>query len=205
MDSKWLDWAIELQATAQAGLYYTKDPFDRERFQRIREISAEILSQKSGLDLERVEGLFCNETGYQTPKMDTRAAVFQEEKILLVRERIDGKWSLPGGWMDVNQSIRSNVVKEVREEAGLEVIPKKIIALQDRRKRNPPPVAFGICKVFVLCEAVGGAFLPNTETTEMGYFALDGLPPLSETRNTTQQVEMCFRAAKDENWTVIFD
>ena len=107
--------------------------------------------------------------------------------------------------MDVNQSIRSNVVKEVREEAGLEVIPKKIIALQDRRKRNPPPVAFGICKVFVLCEAVGGAFLPNTETTEMGYFALDGLPPLSETRNTTQQVEMCFRAAKDENWTVIFD
>lgn len=205
MDSKWLDWAIELQATAQAGLYYTKDPFDRERFQRIREISAEILSQKSGLDLERVEGLFCNETGYQTPKMDTRAAVFQEEKILLVRERIDGKWSLPGGWMDVTQSIRSNVVKEVREEAGLEVIPKKIIALQDRRKRNPPPVAFGICKVFVLCEAVGGAFLPNTETTEMGYFALDGLPPLSETRNTTQQVEMCFRAAKDENWTVIFD
>ena len=205
MDSKWLDWAIELQATAQAGLYYTKDPFDRERFQRIREISAEILSQKSGLDLERVEGLFCNETGYQTPKMDTRAAVFQEGKILLVRERIDGKWSLPGGWMDVNQSIRSNVVKEVREEAGLEVIPNKSIALQDRRKRNPPPVAFGICKVFVLCEAVGGAFLPNTETTEMGYFALDGLPPLSETRNTTQQVEMCFRAAKDENWTVIFD
>lgn len=145
MDSQWLDWAIELQATAQAGLYYTKDPFDKERFQRIREIAAEILSQKSGLDLERVEGLFCSETGYQTPKMDTRAAVFQEEKILLVRERIDGRWSLPGGWMDVNQSIRSNVVKEVREEAGLEVIPKRIIALQDRRKRNPPPIAFGIC------------------------------------------------------------
>jgi len=146
MDKSWLDWVIELQATAQAGLYYSKDVYDLERFERIREIAAEMMSMKSGLSVETVKDLFCSETGYQTPKMDTRAAVFQDGKILLVKEKATDTWSLPGGWVDVNESVKSNAIKEVREEAGLEVEAVKLIAVQDRDKHNKPRYAYGICK-----------------------------------------------------------
>ncbi|MBE6050787.1 MAG: NUDIX domain-containing protein [Clostridium sp.] len=125
---QWLDWAIELQAIAQTGLQYSKDRFDLERFQRIRDISAEIMRQKSDLSLDKVKSLFCNETDFQTPKLDTRAAIFKDNKILLVKEKLGGKWSLPGGWVDINQSIESNTIKEVKEEAGLTVSTEKLIA-----------------------------------------------------------------------------
>ena len=108
---KWLKWAKELQFLAQVGLAYTKDDFDKERFERIRAIAAEMMSLQSGLPLEQVQGLFCNETGFQTPKLDTRAAIFADNKILLVKEK-NGTWSMPGGWVDVMQTIKSNTVKE---------------------------------------------------------------------------------------------
>ena len=115
MDEKlWLNWAIELQSLAQAGMTYGKDIYDRERYERIREISAEIIAHKSEIPVETVKDLFCNETGYQTPKLDTRAAIFKDDKILLVREN-NGKWSLPGGWVDVNVSVKENAIKEVKE------------------------------------------------------------------------------------------
>ena len=117
---RWLEWAKELQFIAQAGLTYSRDDFDLERFARIREISAEIMAARSRLSLDEVKGLFCNETGFQTPKIDTRGVIFRDGKILLVKEK-SGGWSLPGGWMDVNQTIRSNTEKEVKEEAGLDV------------------------------------------------------------------------------------
>ena len=120
---QWLKWAVELQALAQAGLFYGRDKYDRERYQRIRDIAAEMMARETRLPLERVKDLFCGETGYQTPKLDTRAAVFQEGKILLVQEE-DGRWSLPGGWADVDISVGENTVKEVKEEAGLDVVPK---------------------------------------------------------------------------------
>ena len=164
----WLDWAKELQFIAQAGLTYSKDPFDLERFQRIREISAEIVSRQTGLSFERVTDLFCGETGFQTPKLDTRAAIFQDGKILLVEER-DGTWSLPGGWVDVNQTVKTNTEKEVLEEAGLEVEAVRLLALQDRNLHNRPPYAYNVCKAFVLCEIKGGSFRPNIET--QGYYA----------------------------------
>lgn len=138
---KWLEWAKELQFLAQVGLTYTKDDFDKERYERIRAIAAEMMSLQSGLPLERVQDLFCNETGFQTPKMDTRAAIFSGNKILLVKEK-NGKWSMPGGWVDVMQTIKSNTVKEVREEAGLDVEAVRIIAMQDRNKHNQPPYAY---------------------------------------------------------------
>lgn len=116
----WLQWAIELQSLAQAGLTYGKDVYDKERYERIREISAEILSHMSDIPTETVKTLFCNEIGYQTPKIDTRAAIFKEDKILLVHEN-NGTWSLPGGWCDVNVSVRENTIKEVKKEAGLDV------------------------------------------------------------------------------------
>ena len=201
---KWLDWAVELQALAQAGLFYSKDIYDIERFRRIRDIAAEMLVFPSGLPMERVRDLFCNETGYQTPKLDTRAAVFQNDRILLVQER-NGLWSLPGGWVDVDLSIGENTVKEVREEAGLDVTAKHIIAVQDRKKHNPEIYAYNICKIFVLCELVGGEFRENSETIATGFFSMDDLPLLSENKNTAKQIQMCFDAYHAEHWDVVFD
>ena len=202
--SPWLDWAVELQALAQAGLHYGKDPFDIERFQRIRDIAAEMLARGTDLPLETVTDLFCCESGYQTPKLDTRAAVFQNGRILLVREN-DGRWSLPGGWVDVNVSVGENTVKEVREEAGLEVIPRRVIAVQDREKHNRPVYAWKICKIFVLCALAGGEFRPNSETTASGYFSLEDLPPLAEEKTTAEQVRMCFEAYRAETWETLLD
>lgn len=204
MNSQWLEWAVELQALAQAGLEYGRDKYDLERYERIREISAEMMSAQTGLPVEQVKGLFCNETGYQTPKLDTRAAIFQEDKILLVQES-DGRWSLPGGWVDVNVSVGENAVKEVREEAGLDVAPKLVIALQDRNRRNRPRSAYGICKVFVLCDLLGGSFRPNLETLDSGYFPLDGLPELAEEKTTAEQIRMCFDACRAEHWQTLLD
>ena len=154
--------------------------------------------------MEKVQDLFCCETGYQTPKLDTRAAIFQEGKILLVQER-DGRWSLPGGWVDVDCSIAENAVKEVREEAGLEASADFLIAVQDREKHNRPVYAWKICKIFVLCDLAGGEFRPNSETTESGYFSRSELPPLAEEKNTEEQVRMCFEAHRAETWETLFD
>lgn len=203
-NEQWLNWAVELQSLAQAGLFYGKDPYDRERYLRIREISAEMICHKSGISAQQVHHLFCSETGYQTPKLDTRAAVFQDEKILLVQEN-SGKWALPGGWVDVNLSVRENTVKEVREEAGLEVSADRIIAVQDREKHNKPVYAYKICKIFVLCSLLGGEFRKNTETIASGFFAPDALPELAEEKNTRDQIRMCFDAYHDPLWSVQFD
>ena len=201
---QWLEWAKELQFIAQAGLTYTKDLFDKERFERIREISAEIMSLQSKLPLSEIKDLFCNETGFQTPKLDTRAAIFKDNKILLVEEN-DGTWSMPGGWVDVLESIGSNTRKEVREEAGLNVTPERIIAIQDRNLHNRPRYAYGVCKVFVLCRVNGGAFEENIETIASRYFSLEELPRLAEEKCSREQIEMCFQAYQDPNWKVVFD
>ena len=202
---KWLKWAIEIQSLAQAGLAYTNNVYDIERYERLREISAEIISEKSDLNLEKTKDLFCNETGYQTPKIDTRAAIFKDDKILLVHEN-NGTWSLPGGWCDVLESVKSNTVKEVREETGLDAVAKKIIAVQDRNKHNKPIYAYGVCKIFVLCDVISGKFEKNIETTEIKYFSLEDLPDnLAEEKTNKEQIEMCFKAFKDANWQVQFD
>ena len=202
---KWLKWAIEIQSLAQAGLEYTDHVYDIERYERLREISAEIISEKTNLNMEKVKGLFCNEEGYQTPKIDTRAAIFKDNKILLVHEN-NGTWSLPGGWCDVLETVKTNTIKEVKEETGLDVETIKIISIQDRNKHNKPIYAYGVCKIFVLCNVIGGEFVENIETTEIEYFPLDELPnSLAEEKTTKEQIEMCFKAYKDENWQVQFD
>lgn len=201
---KWLEWAIELQSLAQAGLTYGKDIYDKERYERIRDISAEIVSNYTDIEIEKVKDLFCNEIGYQTPKLDTRAAIFEEGKILLVREN-NGKWSLPGGWVDVNVSVKENTIKEVKEESGLDVSADKIIAVQDRAKHNLPVYAYGVCKVFVLCSVLGGQFVENIETTEFQYFGEFEIPELAEEKNNLEQIKMCFRAYRSENWETEFD
>ena len=203
-NTQWLDWAKELQFIAQSALAYCKDSFDRERFKRVREISAEIMSAYSGLSIEKVNNLFCNESGFQTPKLDTRSAIFDNGKILLVHEK-DGTWSLPGGWVDALETIKSNTEKEVKEEAGLDVVATRVIAIQDRNKHNTPPLAYNICKVFVLCEKIGGELTANIETIESKYFGMDELPNLSDDKKTKAQIAMCFEAYNNPDWQVEFD
>ena len=162
-NAKWLQWAVELQSLAQAGLTYSKDPYDIERFNRIREISAEILAHQSDMPLEKVRDLFCCESGYQTPKLDSRAAIIQGGKILLVQEN-DGRWAMPGGWVEVNLSIMENTIKEAREEAGVAVLPRRIVAVQEAERHCRMTYAHKVCKVFLLCTLLGGQFQKNIET-----------------------------------------
>ena len=198
------EWARELQSIAQAGLWYGKDDFDRERYRRVREIAAEMMAERTGLPLEKVKDLFCGDTGYQTPKIDTRAAIVADGKILLVRER-SGLWSMPGGWCDYNLSPAENTIKEAREEAGLEIEILRLISAQDRAKHNRPLYAYNIVRLFYLCRAVGGQFEKNIETSESGWFAGDELPPLAEEKCTAAQVRMCLDAARAETWEALFD
>ena len=202
---QWLKWAIELQSLAQSALYWCKDVYDIERFQRIREISAEIMAAKTGLNLDKVNDLFCNETGYQTPKIDTRAAVIREGKILLVQEKT-GKWAMPGGWCDVDQSPAANTVKEAREEAGMDVRVTRLVSAEDQDIHNFPPNAYKIIKLMFLCEPLGGEFQPNAETVASGWFAENELPePMANEKCTAEQVRLCFEASRAANWETRFD
>lgn len=204
MNEKWLEWAIELQSLAQAGLTYGKDIYDKERYGRIRDISAEMMALKTDISIEKVKDLFCNEIGYQTPKLDTRAAIIENEKILLVREN-NGKWSLPGGWVDVNVSVKENIIKETKEEAGLDVKVDKIIAVQDRAKHNSPVYAYGVCKIFALCTVIGGKFADNIETTDFQYFSENEIPELATEKNNEEQIRMCFEAYHSKYWETLLD
>ena len=163
-----------------------------------------MLSYKTEIPKEKVKDLFCNEIGYQTPKIDTRAAIFENDKILLVKEK-NGTWSLPGGWVDVNVSVKENTEKEVKEEAGLTVTADLVIAVQDREKHNLPVYVYKVCKIFMLCTVMGGSFEPNSETTESCYFGLDELPELAEEKNNAEQIRMCFDAYHAKNWKTLID
>lgn len=202
----WKKWAQELQFLSQCSLAYSKDKFDRERSERIREIACEMLSYKYDIPVEKVKLDFAGELGYQTPKVETRAAVIKDNKILLVKEQFDSKWALPGGYQDVNMSIKENAIKEASEEAGAVVNPVKIIAVLDYNRHHHVNFPFGMVKVFVLCEYVSHSFVENTETLGAEFYSLDELPELSTTRTTKKQLEMCFDCYNNiENWETIFD
>lgn len=200
MDNRlFLTWTKDLQSIAQAGLYYGKDVFDRERYEKIREISAQMMSEISDLDVGKVKDLFCNEIGYQTPKIDTRSAIFKNDRILLVREK-NGTWSLPGGWCDYNVSVAENAVKETREESGFDVKVIRLIAVRDRAKHNSPLYPYGVCKMFFECSITGGEFKENSETTAVDFFTENSLPDLATEKNNEEQLKMCFKAHRDEHW-----
>ena len=205
MNDKWLDFAIRIQSIAQAGIQYGKDQYDKERYEELRKIAAEMISEKTDISVEKVYDLFCNETGYQTPKVDTRAAVFMDDKILLVHEN-NGTWSLPGGWCDVDQSIASNTEKEVKEEAGFTVKAEKLIAVQDWRKHNVTNYAYGVVKAFVMCRYESGNFEKNIETTEIAFFGKDEIPDyLAVEKCTREQIIMCFEAYEKPEMPTLFD
>lgn len=163
---------------------YSNDRYDIERFNQIRNLSIEILNEYTDIDNKKIKNLFCNETGYQTPKIDIRGAIFKEDKILLVKETIDGWWVMPGGWVEVNLSIRENIIKEVKEESGVNISPKRIIAILDRKKHNTSPSPYGIYKIFVLCDSIDGQYKSNIGTEKSEFFDRNNLPQLSLLRNT---------------------
>lgn len=184
---------------------YGRDPYDKERYEELRLIAAEMVSERTDIPVVKIQDLFCNEEGYQTPKIDTRAAIFRDGKILLVHEN-NGTWSLPGGWCDVNQSVASNVIKEAKEETGLDVLAQRLIAVQDWRRHNVCNYAYGVVKIFVLCGILGGAFEENIETTEIRYFGREELPDrLAVEKTTREQIELCFDAYNDKDWVTLFD
>ena len=150
-----IEWAKRLQSLAQAGLTYGKDNFDLERYQEIRDISAEIMAYKSDLPIQKVKDLFCNEIGYQTPKLGTRAAIFKDNKILLVQEN-DGSWSLPGGWCEVNMSVKENCIKEAKEESGLDIEVERVIGINDQNKHSKAIYPYNVVHVLFLFKPLGG-------------------------------------------------
>lgn len=200
----WLNWITELQAIAQNGLTFVRDVYDKERYLRLREISAEMMAHVTDTPIEKVRELFCYERGYQTPKIDVRAAMVEDGKILLVQEN-SGKWSIPGGWCDINLSVKENAVKEAREEAGLDIEVGRVVALQDRSKHNFPPQLSSICKVFVLCKVLGGSFQANSETLASGWFSPDALPEMDNGKTTAEQVALCIEASRAEYWETRID
>jgi ADP-ribose pyrophosphatase YjhB (NUDIX family) len=205
MDNKWLKWATELQSIAQSGLTFSTDRYDLDRYEQIRSISIDIIHEYTDIDHNKIRDLFASETGYQTPKIDIRAAVIQGNKILMVNEKVDGKWSLPGGWADVNTSVSESAIRECLEEAGAVVRAKRIIAIHLGNKHNNHLFPFTIYKIFVECELIEFTFKENTETLGAEFFEADKLPELSFERNNPDQIKMCFNAKNSEVFETIFD
>jgi len=205
-EPEWLTWARKLQSIAQIGLAYAQSPFDRERYETIRRLSVEILERYTGIERARLTQLFAGEGGYQTPKVDVRVAVVRDGSILLVQQKGEGLWSLPGGWVDVDTSLREAAVKEAHEEAGADVQPEKLIALLDRRKQNLDAFPYAIVTAFVGCSISGEvAFRENAETAAAAFFPVDALPPLSPLRTNRELILMCHRSMS-EGWPhTVFD
>lgn len=189
---KWLEIAQSLQSIAQAGLTYTENKYDVERYEQIMQLSKDILSDFSEIRMEKLHDIFKLEKGYLTPKVDVRAVIFREQKILMVKETSDGKWALPGGWADVGLTASEVVVKEVQEESGLDVSTVKLLAVFDKKCHPHPPEIYYVYKLFFLCKEIGGTLKTGIETSEVGFFESNELPDLSTDRNTLSQIELMF-------------
>ncbi len=207
-DPDWLTWTRELQAIAQTGLAFVRDPYDRERYEMLRSLAARIMAAHTAAPAERIEGLFAGESGYATPKVDVRGAVFDNRhRLLMVREVADGgRWTLPGGWADVNLTPAENVIKEVSEESGFQVRVRKLAAAWDRTRQGHPSGVFSCCKLFFICDIVGGAAETGPETLEVAWFAEGELPDdLSLGRVLPGQLQRMFVHASDGALPTDFD
>jgi ADP-ribose pyrophosphatase YjhB (NUDIX family) len=201
----WLTVGRELKAIAQIGLTFSQDAFDRQRYERIRELSATLFAHGSDGDAAKLLDLFQLDAGYATPKVDVRGAAFREGRVLMVREVSDGGWTLPGGWADVNQTAAQCVVREISEESGFQARAVKLAAVHDYRKRHPPRHIDSIYKMFFICVLTGGSARPSHETSEVAFFARSELPMLSMGRTTPEQIELMFRHAERPDLPTDFD
>jgi ADP-ribose pyrophosphatase YjhB (NUDIX family) len=207
MSVKWLNWAQQLQAIAQNGFTYCENPYDLERYRQGRQIAAEMMAAHADVEPSFVSRLFAKEEGYATPKVDVRGAVFQGDKILLVKEREDGCWTLPGGWVDVGESPSEAVVREVYEESGYQTKALKLLALYDRNhpRHGHPPLRHHVYKLFFQCEIIGGAPAPNLETSTVEFFSIEKIPELSLTRVVPSQIVRLFEHYHHSGWQTDFD
>jgi ADP-ribose pyrophosphatase YjhB (NUDIX family) len=201
----WMEWTKRLAAIAQSGLTYARDPFDIERYEALRKLAADVVAEHTGRAAIDVEEFFRRDSGYATPKIDVRGVVFRAGEVLLVRERSDGGWTLPGGWADVLDSPSSAIEREIREESGFEARATKILAIFDRNRHPHPPQAFHVWKVFIRCEITGGSARDSLETDAAAFFARDALPELSTTRVTENQLALMFAHLDDPLRPAEFD
>jgi len=201
----WLNIAKRLEAIAQIGLTYSQDDYDTERYHEIRDISHQVFNHYTDTPLEKIQNLFSGENGYPTPKVDVRGVIFQDKKILLVKEKLDGMWALPGGWADIGYTPSEVVVKEVKEEAGLEIAPVKLLAVFDKKCHAHPPSALHVYKMFILCTINGGTLNPGMETLGAEFFSQDKLPELSIERNTPEQIHLLFKNRLNPEAPTLFD
>ncbi len=201
----WLEVAKRIQAIAQNGLTYSEGMYDIDRYQELRDISVKILNQITDTPIQKIEDLFASETGYQTPKVDIRGVVIEDDKILMIKEEQDGKWSLPGGWADINFSPAEIVCKEIYEEAGIHVKTNRLLAICDKHKHPHPPDPYHAYKFFFLCERTGGEIKTGMETLDVGFFEENKLPELSEGRVTQSQIELVYKLYRNPNLPTYFD
>jgi ADP-ribose pyrophosphatase YjhB (NUDIX family) len=202
-----LQWARKVQAIAQNGLTFTRDPFDRERYEQLQELVTTILTSHLPITPDQLQALWVGDDGYATPKIDVRGGVFDQDKVLLVRERSDGKWTLPGGWVDIGDGPSFAVEREIREESGYLAKAVKLAALFD--KNNPahghPPGIHHIYKLFFLCELTGGTPTTSNETDGVDFFPVSSLPPLSTGRATQSEIERLYQHHLNRGLPTDFD
>jgi ADP-ribose pyrophosphatase YjhB (NUDIX family) len=201
----WLGLARELQAIAQSGLHYAQDKYDQQRYDRLRALATEMMAMGAGVAAAQIADLFRQDVGYATPRIAVRGAVFRDDRILMVRETSDGRWSPPGGWCDVNQTAAQCVEREIEEESGFTARAVKLAAIWDRRRHGHPPAPFAIYHMFFLCELTGGAPRPSLETSEIGFFAEDALPELSPGRIQPAQIHRMFAHHRQPDLPTEFD
>jgi ADP-ribose pyrophosphatase YjhB (NUDIX family) len=201
----WLGVARELQGLAQTGLHFAQDPFDRLRYERVRALATEMMAMGSGAAVAQIADLFRQDLGYATPRIGVRGAAFRDGKILMVREVTDGRWAVPGGWCDVNQTAGQCIEREIREESGFTARAIKVAAVWDKHRQGAPPSPISIYQIFFLCELTGGAAQPSIETSEIGFFAEDELPDLSPGRNQPHQIRRMFEHYRRPDLPTDFD
>ena len=188
-----LEWARKVQAIAQNGLAFTRDPFDRERYTQLAELVATVLSTELRVPLAEARAFWNGESGYATPKVDVRGGVFADDRVLLVRERADGRWTLPGGWVDVNDAPSDAVAREIYEESGYRARAVKLAALVDKNRHPHPPGVHHIYKLFFVCELTGGSAATSSETDAVEFHRVKALPPLSTGRVLASQIERLYQ------------
>jgi ADP-ribose pyrophosphatase YjhB (NUDIX family) len=195
----------EIQALVQTECHYAQDDFQRERCRKLMEIVAELVGQNTGIELPPLARAFKEQLGYATPKIDVRAAVFRDEKLLLVRERIDGGWTMPGGWADVGDTPSQAAEREAWEEAGFHVKARKLVGVYDANRLNPMEF-FHAFKVIFLCDILDGEARTSMETSDVKFFGIDEMPPnFSGERTAARHVRDAFASLKNPDRPSVFD
>ncbi len=199
-----VNWAKKIAALARIGLHYSTNHYDSDRYEQLLDVAAQMLAAAAGAEKDSVRILLERDDGYITPKVDVRGAVFKAGRVLMVREAIDGLWTLPGGWADIGDAPSEAAEREIREESGYEAKAVKLLAVEDRKRRHPPS-ANDVYKMAFLCDLVGGEARPSAETTEVGWFSEDDLPPLSLSRVTAEQIARWFKHWREPDLPTEFD